>query len=237
MTQTKIERLIASMNKSADKVEKIEKTIDKHYKQLDKKIAIVEKAGHKVDYSKIDFHTNYSDFKQQMKPIENQKWADGKSVAEYWELCDVCGKMDDIRNSYKKLEEAKTVLSNWGEKVLQEKKKVDYVNNEVPQVIIDFVEKWKVSAYEWMMANTNYPNPANIMRMVENEKQIKIIQLTSRVNEVVGKITDAKGLNIGEKGDLTGIIAGEKGNARVETIDAGGWNIQRYHYRTIVTAL
>lgn len=58
--------------------------------------------------------------------------------------------------------------------------------------------------------------------------------IIERVNAICGKIIDANGLTIGAKGDLNGIIKGERGNAKVQTIGAGGYNIQCYHFRTLI---
>lgn len=69
---------------------------------------------------------------------------------------------------------------------------------------------------------------------LEAEKRFKMLDLITRVNAYVGTITDASFLRIDVKGNLNGIIAGDKGRAKVETIGAGGWNIQCWHYRTLV---
>ena len=58
--------------------------------------------------------------------------------------------------------------------------------------------------------------------------------IIERTNEIVGQITDASALRIGDKGDLNGFIKGTRGTAKVETIGAGGYNIQRFHFRTLI---
>lgn len=74
-------------------------------------------------------------------------------------------------------------------------------------------------------------------KRLETEKKEKTIDLINRINKVVGSITDAKGLSISEKGNLDGTIIGEKGEARIETVGCGGWNIQCFHFRTLVHKL
>lgn len=69
---------------------------------------------------------------------------------------------------------------------------------------------------------------------LEKEKKAKMIDLIHRINIVVGTITDAVDLKICPKGNLNGFIVGEEGIAEVETIGAGGWNIQVFHFRTLV---
>lgn len=58
--------------------------------------------------------------------------------------------------------------------------------------------------------------------------------IIERTNAIVGKITDASGLEIGAKQDLNGYIVGDKGTAKVQTIGAGGYNIQCFHFRTLI---
>lgn len=69
---------------------------------------------------------------------------------------------------------------------------------------------------------------------LEQERKAKLLDLIFRISKVVGEIEDATYLKINEKGNLDGFVIGNKGKARVETIGAGGWNIQCWHYRTLV---
>lgn len=71
-------------------------------------------------------------------------------------------------------------------------------------------------------------------REIERDKNNKRQFLVSRVKEITGQITDAKGLRIGDNGEINGIIIGIKGTAKVETISAGGYNIQCWHFRVLV---
>ena len=72
---------------------------------------------------------------------------------------------------------------------------------------------------------------------LEQEKNRKYDFIIERVNKIVGQITDATGLRIGAKNDLNGVIIGSRGKAHVETIGAGGYNIQCYHFRTLIKEL
>lgn len=59
--------------------------------------------------------------------------------------------------------------------------------------------------------------------------------IIERTNAIVGQITDASNLSIGDAHELNGIIVGTKGTANVRTIGAGGYNIQCFHFRTLIT--
>lgn len=236
---SKLNTLLASLEKAETKVEKINATIERHFKRVEKNKTALEKSGIIVNYDNVVLKGTSAEFNESMKELESLRsklYRDESLEKEFNCLYTLCNVLEDIRGSYKKLEEAQKVVSNWHEKVITEKAKNDFAAS-APQVIIDFVNAWGELAFEWMMANEKKPNEESIRKLIENEKQIKIIQLTTRVTDVVGNITDASQLDIGEKGDLIGIIKGEKGSVEVETISAGGWNIQRFHYRTIVTKL
>lgn len=71
-------------------------------------------------------------------------------------------------------------------------------------------------------------------KTLESDKQAKLLDMVYRITGTVGEITDASHLKINEKGNLDGIVIGKKGKAQIETIGAGGWNIQVFHYRTLI---
>jgi hypothetical protein len=69
---------------------------------------------------------------------------------------------------------------------------------------------------------------------LQTEADRKYDDIVNRANAICGKITDARGLWVGNKGDLDGIVIGERGTAKIQTIGAGGYNIQCYHFRTLI---
>lgn len=73
-----------------------------------------------------------------------------------------------------------------------------------------------------------------IQKDLDYEANCKYDFIIERTNKIVGQITDASGLSIGSKGDLNGFIIGTRGVAKVQTIGAGGWNIQCFHFRTLI---
>lgn len=71
---------------------------------------------------------------------------------------------------------------------------------------------------------------------LDREGERKYDFIIERTNEIVTQITDASYLHI-SGGELNGIIIGTTGRASVNTIGAGGYNIQRFHFRTLVKAI
>lgn len=74
-------------------------------------------------------------------------------------------------------------------------------------------------------------------KILDKEVQAKYDDLCNRITAVVGNIEDVSKLYIAPTGQLNGIVIGSLGSAKVETIGAGGWNIQCWHYRTLVNKL
>lgn len=76
---------------------------------------------------------------------------------------------------------------------------------------------------------------AKLAKDLQRESEIKYDDIIDRTNRVVGQITDASELRIGStRGELNGFITGERGKAEVESILAGGYNIQCLHIRTLI---
>ena len=72
-------------------------------------------------------------------------------------------------------------------------------------------------------------------KVLENDANAKYDFIIERTVAKVGKITDASLLRIGKDGRrLNGFIKGEHGTVEVDTIGAGGYNIQRFHFRTLI---
>lgn len=69
---------------------------------------------------------------------------------------------------------------------------------------------------------------------LEKEANAKYDDIIERANAICGKITDASGLYIGQKGDIDGFVVGDRGRAYIQTIGAGGYNIQCFHFRTLI---
>lgn len=70
-------------------------------------------------------------------------------------------------------------------------------------------------------------------RIAEREAEFYVLDIINRVTKKVGNITDYS--NVYVKGPaINGTIVGDRGVAHVETIVAGGYNIQRAHYRVLV---
>lgn len=73
-------------------------------------------------------------------------------------------------------------------------------------------------------------------KILDNDVKEKKIIFIERIKEVIGEIKGFENLSI-VLGELNGVAIGTKCNAKVETISAGGYNIQCFHYRVLVNAI
>lgn len=109
---------------------------------------------------------------------------------------------------------------------------------------LDYMSEKKVKSNFGLLINDMYSvkfdderRLAILETFLENERKAKLLDLVYRITHITGEITDAEDLYISEKGNLDGTVIGEKGTAVVNTIGAGGYNIQCFHYRTLVKEL
>lgn len=76
-----------------------------------------------------------------------------------------------------------------------------------------------------------------IKKVINKEAERKYINFLERIKKVVGKTIDCNSLYIGSNLEINGMVKGELGKAKVETISAGGYNIQCWHYRVLVNLI
>lgn len=95
--------------------------------------------------------------------------------------------------------------------------------------------------YEYLKPYNNERTMAEAFAKLENdlvqEANRKYDFIVERTNHIVGTITDASNLEIGDKDDLNGYIIGTRGTAKIKTIGAGGYNIQCFHFRTLINQM
>jgi len=76
-------------------------------------------------------------------------------------------------------------------------------------------------------------NMEGLNKVLDKDIENRYFKLINQVTKYCGEIINAEGLRI-TKGELNGIVIGTEGKAKIETIGAGGYNIQCFHYRTLI---
>ena len=134
-----------------------------------------------------------------------------ENLIERWDRYDEW-KKEEIKKDYKKFEQA---CDSWKTAYLE-------MNN-----------KWGRGWYDFRYLTTAQIHKANV-----TAADALVMNLLERTVDYTGKITDCAGLVIDQDNlgysIINGLVIGEKGKARVESIGAGGYNIQRYHIRVLV---
>lgn len=171
---------------------------------------------------------------------------------------------EDIERLNDEIEETKSSLEKYEKQLAGEIEKESLLTKEIPESMkrmeTELVKDWnefdkehrdhiradrkEMTYKEWCekytaneRMNLMYQTDEQINNENENAAKIMIINLYNRVKAITGEVTDWNDLKC-EAGNLgavlTGFVIGKEGRAEVETILAGGYNIQRLHVRTLV---
>lgn len=249
-----IKTLEQRIQKNEEKIVKKQNTIQKKEKSIEKKIATL-KNKYSLDY---DGERLYTD------ELRNRGLSTTEANEAYWIMCDIDYLKDDLKRLPAEIEETKAVLEKQRKQLAGEIKKDALLTTEIPEKLqqyqrdlvtewdefdkakrqryrdeykelsyTEFVKKHRYAGYAFMQLTD-----AEIHKSNENDAKKLILNLINRVKGIVGEITDYSHLDV-EPGNggfavITGYVVGTTGRAQVETILAGGYNIQRLHIRTLV---
>lgn len=224
------------LTKAQEKVEKCKDTIERHKAQAEKKLQKITAKGISPD------------------PRDNRD-----NNEDFWLCCEYKNKLEDIEGAKDKLDEAEQIVKNWQDKLDRQIKIELTLSNEVPEAFkqarAELVEEWVASdirareamiqkkkelsykdfrkLYRYTEEESLRHTDEEFRKIEEREADMWLINLYNRVKEITGEVTDCRYLHWGGK-CLDGYVVGKAGKAKVETIGAGGYNIQRYHLRVLV---
>ncbi len=244
----KITTLKERIEKATQKIEKKQNTIVKKTAQIEKKYQVLKKFG-------VEDPENHD--REEFRDTEN--WHD-----IFWAYADIGHLKEDIVRGGKEIEATKETLKKYEAQLAGEIKKESIFLTEIPEIfkslIDELVETWdlwdimrrdrltktyKELGYREFMKNYSYADyefmsidDEKIHGDNERDAKALVLDLYYRVKDVTGEVTDWTGINAtqGTHGFtvLNGIVIGKEGRVRVESILAGGYNIQRLHVRVLV---
>ena len=180
-----------------------------------------------------------------------------------WLMCDIKYLKEDIQRGKREIAETEQTLAKY-EKQLTGELEQEAVLREIPEVLKklrdELVARWdawdmeRKARYwkdrremEWgafrkkyKYADTRFAEQSDEQIHKNNirDAEFLILDLVRRVQAITGEITSwadiratqgAQGFTV-----LNGIVMGKEGRAEIESILAGGYNIQRLHIRVLV---
>lgn len=244
----KITTLKERIEKANQKIEKKQNTIVKKNAQIEKKYQALRKLG-------VEDPENRD--REEFRNAEN--WHD-----IYWTYCDISSLRDDIIRGGKEIEATKKTLEKYEAQLAGEIEKESIFLTEVPEVFKDLIDElvetwdlWDIMrrenlrkeygrlSYNEFMKNHSYADyefryitDEKIHSDNERDAKALVLDLYYRVKDITGEVTDWSDIRAtqGTNGFtvLNGVVIGKEGRARVESILAGGYNIQRLHVRVLV---
>lgn len=230
----KIETLKDRIENAKAKIEKKQATIEKKTALIAKKENKRSKMTDELDIREIEWDIKYlrEDIDRLTKEIEETK----KSLAKY--EAQLVGELErdsillkDVPESMKQMQTE--LVARWDEWDFERRENIRRDHAEMPYK--EFQKKYKYSDWEFMYKTNDQIHNAN----VQDAKSL-IINLYYRIKDITGEVTDWSGIKcvMGAYGAvLNGYVVGKEGRAEVDTILAGGYNIQRLHVRTLVKSV
>ena len=127
----KIETLKERIKKAEIRLEKSKQTLERHNKTLEKKAKALTDKG--IDLNNYD-RCNYRD--------RNDL---------YWDLCSYEDKLDDMKNTAKKIREIEFSLAKYKEQLEKQLATDNEIDSIIPPVLDKFMENWKQKMYDYFI--------------------------------------------------------------------------------------
>lgn len=180
-----------------------------------------------------------------------------------WLQFDIEHLEDDLRRLDREIQECSKTLEKYEMQLEKEELRDEAYIKEVPEELHkleeELIERWdewdikrrdllkrrydELGHREWWrvysMADRDlmYSTDTEIHENNVKDSKYFVLDLLNRVKAITGNITEWGDVHLDQGNQfplLTGWVRGDEGSAKVETILAGGHNIQRLHIRTLV---
>lgn len=232
--------LIEKVHKAEEAVEKAKKTIRHHEALAEKKLRIIRENGWDENdryarYGKADYDESYwtvTDYENHLDDAENarKKLADKERILQNWRVR-LEAAMDrenrlrfEVPESMKEMQ--RELVSDWDHYDIELRDKMKKAREEMPRK--EFVRAYTQAARRMLNMSESEIHSENV-RTAED----LVLDLYGRICLITGDVTDWSDIHYGGKA-LNGMVAGKLGKVRVESIVAGGYNIQKRHIRVLV---
>lgn len=228
----RIETLRERIENAKVKIEKKQNTIIKKEATIVKKQNLIAKTTDEQDRRWLGFDIKH--LKEDIERLTKEITETQKSLEKY--EAQMVGEMEneqkltEIPESLKRMQTE--LVERWDEYDLRYKERVKEDHRTMSYE--DFRKKYRgIDTYTIMYRTTEQIHNSNMQ-----DAKVLILNLIKRVRSITGEITDWAGVRaeVGTWGMtvLNGFVIGKEGRAEVESIFAGGYNIQRLHVRVLV---
>ncbi len=222
----RIENAEKKILKKQSTLNKKQKIVDDEKSEIASLTDISKKHSLEVDieFLEWDIRTLKSEIETTKKTLEKyHKQLDGEIAREKsW--------IDEVPEVLKSFQTE--LVSKWDEHDIQKRDRIRKACKELPYEELKQMYHWRDR--DWAMSTTDEQIHDSNVKDATN----LILNLVNRVRDVTGEITDWDHLSVatGTWGGavLNGWVTGKEGRCCVESIGAGGYNIQRYHIRVLV---
>lgn len=250
----KLTALVERVQKAEAKVAKKQSTIEKKQAQVEKKYTALTK------YIPNPRELSESDYRRICQS------SDPHALDVYDLISSIEMLEDDIRRGQNEIKEIEATIEKYRAQIVVESGAEQTYATEVPAVLksleASLVEAWDkydierrellrakkaelgykafLQKYSGVDYNLLYTEDEKIHSANAKDAHDMVLDLYNRVHGITGDVTSWAGITseIGTHGCpvLNGLVIGSNGRARVDSIYAGGWNIQRLHVRVLVHA-
>ena len=227
----RIETLKKRIENAEAKIQKKRDTIVKKQGWIAKKKAKLEKLwGDEYRWAEFDIENYEADIERLEKEIQEVELSLFKYQQQLsGELAKEEILLTKVPDSMKRMQQE--LVDRWDEYDKERRERVTFAYSTMSSK--EFFERYTYSDYQLRYKTDEQIHKDN----VEAAKYL-ILDLYHRVERITGEITDwssvhasagAQGMTV-----LNGFVVGKEGRCEVESILAGGYNIQRLHVRVLV---
>ena len=229
------QQITERIQKANEKITKKQGTIAKKQALIEKKTASLAKASDEYEIRSLNFDIKY--LAQDIARLEKEIPEIRKTVEKYEKQ--LAGEIEKEALLTKTMPEEfrtlkNTLVERWDTFDLERKEFFRKKSEEMEYR--EFIRQYKYSAYDLAW----HTSTEEIHKKNEKDAEYFIIDLYNRVKGITGEVTNWEGIRLTMGNSfpvLEGMVQGKEGKARVETILAGGYNIQRLHIRTLVHSI
>lgn len=229
----------SDIESAVDKLEEARQTLANWQAKLDERIAADDYLEANAPEILKDFLESWKQHaiayyrEKRIRFIEYRKELKAQERAARLEALQTLPSLERYREIYKGRELTDSDLANlWPRKDVDaflSERGLEY--RQIQKKLNEFGDQ---ITFRLMEIRDDQEREAWLEKAMEEEKRAKLIDLIGRIMGTVGTITDAAALHIGPEGDINGYIVGTEGKAKIQTIGAGGYNIQCFHFRTLI---